>query len=136
MRNSIIFFFGYLLRSLIIIAIMKSALELSVTVAWNARLTNCYTLFTFKKASKFTRPINMLNMTRIGLIISNIIKKKSVAQTRDFEILLSAVMSSISTAMRLRYLFQTKAILTANLLRHQVPFIIRRRNRVYEKALL
>jgi hypothetical protein len=73
-------------------------------------------------------------MTRIGLIISNIIKKKSVAQTRDFEILLSAVMSSISTAMRLRYLFQTKAILTANLLRHQVPFIIRRRNRVYEKA--
>ena len=33
MWNSIIFFFGYLLRSLIIIAIKKSALELSVTVA-------------------------------------------------------------------------------------------------------
>jgi hypothetical protein len=134
MWNSIIFFFGYLLRSLIIIAIKKSALELSVTVAWNAELTNCYTLSTFKKVSKFTGPTNMLNMTRIGLIISNIIKKKSVAQTRDFGILLSDVMSSISTAMRLRYLLHTKAVLTANLLRHQVPFIIRKRNRAYEKA--
>ena len=134
MWNFSIFFFGYLLRNLIIIAIKKSALELSVTVAWNTELTNCYTLSTFKKASKFTRPINMLNMTRIGLIISNIIKKKSVAQTRDFEILLSAVMSSISTAMRLRCLFHAKAVLTANLLRHQVPFIIRKRNRAYEKT--
>jgi hypothetical protein len=60
-------------------------------------------------------------MNRIWLIISNIRKKKSVAQTGDFGILLSAVMSSISTAMRLRYLLHTKAVLTANLLRHQVP---------------
>jgi hypothetical protein len=134
MWNSIIFFFGYLLRSLIIIAIKKSALKLSVTVAWNAELTNYYILSTSKKVSKFTRPTNMLNMTRIGLIISNIIKKKSVAQTRDFGILLSAIMLSISTAMRLRYLLHTKAVLIANLLGHQVHFIIRKRNRAYEKA--
>lgn len=134
MWNSIIFFFGYLLRSLIIIAIKKSALELSVTVAWNAELTNCYILSTFKKVSKFTRPTNMLNMTRTGLIISNIIKKKSVAQIRDFGVSLSAVMSSISAAMRLRYLLHTKAALIANLLRHPVPFIVCKRNRAYEKA--
>ena len=133
MWNSIIFFFGCLLRSLIISAIKKSALELSVTVAWNAELTNCYILSTFKKVSKFTRPTNMLNMTRIGLIISNIIRKKSVAQTRDFEILLSVVTSSISAAMRLRYLLHTKAVLTANLLRHQVPFTTRKRYRAYER---
>jgi hypothetical protein len=134
MWNSIIFFFGYLLRSLIIIAIKKSALELSVTIAWNAELTNCYILSTFKKVSKFTRPTDILIMTRIGLIIPNLINKKSVAQTRDFGILLSAGMLSISTAMRLRYLRHTKAVLIANLLGHQVPFIIRKRNRAYEKA--
>lgn len=73
-------------------------------------------------------------MTRVGLIISNIIKKKSVAQTRDFGISLSAVMLSISPAMRLRYLLHTKAVLIANLLGHQVPFIIRKGNRAHENA--
>lgn len=132
--NSIIFIFGYLLRGLIIIAIKKSVLELAVTVAWNVELTNYYILSTFKKVSKFTRPTNMLNMTRIDLIISNIIKMKSVVQTRAFGLLLSAVMLSISTAMRLRYLLHAKAVLIANLLGYQVPFIIRKRNRAYDKA--
>ena len=132
--NSIIFIFGYLLRGLIIIAIKKSVLELAVTVAWNVELTNYYILSTFKKVSKFTRPTNMLNMTRIDLIISNIIKMKSVVQTRAFGLLLSAVMLSISTAMRLRYLLHAKAVLIANLLGHQVPFIIRKRNRAYDEA--
>ena len=132
--NSIIFIFGYLLRGLIIIAIKKSVLELAVTVAWNVELTNYYILSTFKKVSKFTRPTNMLNMTRIDLIISNIIKMKSVVQTRAFGLLVSAVMLSISTAMRLRYLLHAKAVLIANLLGYQVPFIIRKRNRAYDKA--
>ena len=132
--NSIIFIFGYLLRGLIIIAIKKSVLELAVTVAWNVELTNYYILSTFKKVSKFTRPTNMLNMTGIDLIISNIIKMKSVVQTRAFGLLLSAVMLSISTAMRLRYLLHAKAVLIANLLGYQVPFIIRKRNRAYDKA--
>jgi hypothetical protein len=132
--NSIIFIFGYLLRGLIIIAIKKSVLELAVTVAWNVELTNYYILSTFKKVSKFTRPTNMLNMTRIDLIISNIIKMKSVVQTRAFGLLLSAVMLSISTAMRLRYLLHAKAVLIANLLGYQVPFIIRKRNRAYDEA--
>ena len=132
--NSIIFIFGYLLRGLIIIAIKKSVLELAVTVAWNVELTNYYILSTFKKVSKFTRPTNMLNMTRIDLIISNIIKMKSVVQTRAFGLLLSAVMLSISTAMRLRYLLHAKAVLIANLLGYQVRFIIRKRNRAYDKA--
>ena len=130
--NSIIFIFGYLLRGLIIIAIKKSVLELAVTVAWNVELTNYYILSTFKKVSKFTRPTNMLNMTRIDLIISNIIKMKSVVQTRAFGLLVSAVM--LSTAMRLRYLLHAKAVLIANLLGYQVPFIIRKRNRAYDKA--
>jgi hypothetical protein len=73
-------------------------------------------------------------MTRIRLIIPNIIKKKSVAQIRYFEILLSAVKLSISTAMRLRYLLHTKAVLIANLLGHHVPFILRKRNRAYKRA--
>ena len=132
--NSIIFIFGYLLRGLIIIAIKKSVLELAVTVAWNVELTNYYILSTFKKVSKFTRPTNMLNMTRMDLIISNIIKMKSVVQTRAFGLLLSAVMLSISTAMRLRYLLHAKAVLIANLLGYQVPFIIRKRNRAYDEA--
>jgi hypothetical protein len=132
--NSIIFIFGYLLRGLIIIAIKKSVLELAVTVAWNVELTNYYILSTFKKVSKFTRPTNMLNMTRIDLIISNIIKMKSVVQTRAFGLLLSAVMLSISTAMQLRYLLHAKAVLIANLLGYQVRFIIRKRNRAYDKA--
>lgn len=133
--NSIIFIFGYLLRGLIIIAIKKSVLELAVTVAWNVELTNYYILSTFKKVSKFTRPTNMLNMTGIDLIIiSNIIKMKSVVQTSAFGLLLSAVMLSISTAMRLRYLLHAKAVLIANLLRYQVRFIIRKRNRAYDKA--
>jgi len=76
----------------------------------------------------------MLNMTRIDLIISNIIKMKSVVQTRAFGLLLSAVMLSISTAMRLRYLLHAKAVLIANLLGYQVPFIIRKRNRAYDEA--
>jgi len=76
----------------------------------------------------------MLNMTRIDLIISNIIKMKSVVQTRAFGLLLSAVMLSISTAMRLRYLLHAKAVPIANLLGHQVPFIILKRNRAYDKA--
>ena len=118
--NSIIFIFGYLLRGLIIIAIKKSVLELAVTVAWNVELTNYYILSTFKKVSKFTRPTN--------------IKMKSVVQTRAFGLLLSAVMLSISTAMRLRYLLHAKAVLIANLLGYQVPFIIRKRNRAYDKA--
>src|SRR5215211_5853494 len=130
--NSIIFIFGYLLRGLIIIAIKKSVLELAVTVAWNVELTNYYILSTFKKVSKFTRPTNMLNMTRIDLIISNIIKMKSVVQTRAFGLLVSAVM--LSTAMRLRYLLHAKAVLIANLLGYQVPFIIRKRNRAYDEA--
>jgi hypothetical protein len=109
-------------------------LERGVTVAWNVELTNYYILSTFKKVSKFTRPTNMLNMTRIDLIISNIIKMKSVVQTRAFGLLLSAVMLSISTAMRLRYLLHAKAVLIANLLGYQVPFIIRKRNRAYDEA--
>lgn len=133
--NSIIFFFGYLLRSLIIIAIKKSVLELAVTVTWNAELTNCYILSAFKKVSKFTIPTNMLNTTRMDLIISNIIKRKSAVQTRAFGLLVSAVILSVSTAMRLRYLLHTKAILIANLLRQQVP-IIRKRNPAYDKASL
>lgn len=132
--NSIIFIFGYLLTGLIIIAIKKSVLELAVTVAWNVELTNFYILFTFKKVSKFTRPTNMLNTTRMDLIISNIIEMKSAVQTRAFGLLLSAVMLSINTAMRLRYLLHAKAVLIANLLWHQVPFIIRKRNRAYDKA--
>ena len=132
--NSIIFIFGYLLRGLFIIAIKKSVLELAVTVAWNVELTNYYILSTFKKVSKFTRPTNMLNMTRIDLIISNIIKMKSVVQTTAFGLLVSSVMLSISTAMRLRYLLHDKAVLIANLLGYQVRFIIRKRNRAYDKA--
>jgi hypothetical protein len=130
--NSIIFIFGYLLKGLIIIAIKKSVLELAVTVAWNVELTNYYILSTFKKVSKFTRPTNMLNITGIDLIISNIIKMKSVVQTRAFGLLVSAVI--LSTAMRLRYLLHAKAVLIANLLGYQVPFISRKRNRAYDKA--
>jgi hypothetical protein len=73
-------------------------------------------------------------MTGIDLIISNIIKMKSVVQIRAFGLLLSAVMLSISTAMRYRYLLHTKAVLIANLLGYQVRFIIRKRNRAYDKA--
>ena len=136
MWNSTIFIFGYILRSLIIIAIKKSVLELAVTVTWNAELTNCYILSTFKELSKFTIPTNMLNTTRMDLIISNIIKRKSVVQARAFGLLVSAMMLSVSTAMQLRYLLHTKAVLIANLHRQQVPFIIRKRNPAYDKASL
>jgi hypothetical protein len=127
-------FHFWLLRGLIIIAIKKSVLELGVTVAWNAELTNCYILSTFKKVSKFTRPTNILNTTRMDLIISNTIKMKSAVQTRACELLLSAVILSISTAIRLRYLLHTKAVPNANLLGHQISFIIHKRNRVYNKT--
>jgi hypothetical protein len=134
--NSIIFVFGYLLRSLIIIAIKKSVLELAVTVAWNTELTSCYVLSTFKKVSKFTRPTNMLNTTRMDLIISNIIKMKSAAETRAFGLLVSVVMLSVSTTMRLRSLLHTKAVLIANLLRHHVSIIICERTLAYDEASL
>jgi hypothetical protein len=134
--NSIIFIFGHLIKGLIIIGIKKSIVELSANVAWNAELTYSYILSTFKHVIKFVKAGRIRNLTQLDIIIAEIIEIDSSIRARAVRLMVSATMSSISAAVRLRSLTYTRALSIWTFLRHRLPFIINKRNQAHDNAPL
>ena len=124
--DSVIFILGYLLRGLVAIVIKKSMLKFAAVAVCNAGLIYYHLSPTLESVNRFTSPTRMWKATHLEVVISIATRIESTIQTGVLSLLLSAAVTGIDTAVRLRDLKRTAANSVTTFLKRPFPFVFSR----------
>jgi hypothetical protein len=130
--DSVIFILGYLLKGLATIVFKKSMLEFAATVVCNAGSIYYYMSPTLERVNGFTGTTRMWKATHLEVVVSCATRIESTIQTGVYSLLLSAAVTGIDTAIRLRGLTHTMAYSVTTFLKRPVPFVFRKEKLEYD----
>jgi hypothetical protein len=131
--DSVIFILGYLLRGLVPMLIKKSILRFAAVAVCNVGLIYYYLSPTLESASRFTSPTRLWKATRLEMVISNATRIGSMIQTGVLSLWLSAAVTGIDTAVRLRNLARTAANSVTTILKRPIPTVSHNEKLVFER---
>jgi hypothetical protein len=128
----IIFVLGYLLRGLVPILIKKSILKFPAVAVSNVGLVCYYLSPTLESANRFTSPTIMWKATRLEIVVSSATRIESMIQTGILRLWLSAAVTGIDVAVRLKNLARTAANSVMTFLKRPIPIVSHKEKLVFE----
>jgi hypothetical protein len=130
--DSVIFSLGYLLRGLVPVLIKKSILKFPAVAVCNVGLIYYYLSTTLESANRFTSPTIMWKATRLEIAKSIATRIESMIQTGVLRLWLSAAVTGIDAAVRLKNLSRTAANSVTTFLKRPIPTVLHKEKLVFE----
>jgi hypothetical protein len=121
--DSVIFILRYLLRGVVPILIKKSILKFAAVSVCNVGLIYYYLSPTLESANRFTSPTRMWKATRLEIVISFATRIESMIQTGALSLWLSAAVTGIDAAVKLRNLARSVANSVTTFLKRSIPIV-------------
>jgi hypothetical protein len=130
--DSAIFVLGYLLRGVVPILIKKSILKFPAVAVCNVGLIYYYLSPTLESVNRFTSPTIMWKATRLEIVISIVTRIESMIQAWVIRLWLSAAVTGINAAVRLKNLARTAANSVTTFLKRLIPIVSHKEKLVFE----
>jgi hypothetical protein len=130
--DSVIFILGYLLRGLVPILIKKCILKFPAVAVCNGGLIYYYLSPTLESANRFTSPTIMWKATHLEIVISIATRIEYMIKTGVLRLWLSAAVTGIDAAVRLKNLARTAANSVTTFLKRSIPTVSHKENLVFE----
>jgi hypothetical protein len=130
--DSVIFILGYLLGGLVPILIKKSILKFPAVAVCNVGLIYYYLSSTLESADRFTSPTIMWKATRLEIVISIATRIEYMIKTGVLRLWLSAAVTGIDTAVRLKNLARAAANSVTTFLKRPIPTVSHKEKLVFE----
>jgi hypothetical protein len=130
--DSVIFVLGYLLRGVVPILIEKSILKFPAVAVCNVGLIYYYLSPTLESVNRFTSPTIMWKATRLEIVISIATRIEFMIQAWVLRLWLSAAVTGINAAVRLKNLARTAANSVTTFLKRLIPIVSHKEKLVFE----